>query len=82
VARYRSKDETDLRWNRIRRRITRELDIQISDWREEVLNKLLTTAWEKYVATLETGEKLALESHYENWVAAALTESLDAAPVE
>jgi hypothetical protein len=48
VARYREKDETDLRWNRIRRRLTRELDTQIADWREDALNKLLSDAWEKY----------------------------------
>lgn len=75
MARYREKDETDLRWNRIRRRLTRELDTQIADWREEALNKLLTEAWNEYVKALETGAKLELEAHYGAWVAHALNEA-------
>lgn len=75
MARYREKDETDLRWSRIRRRLTRELDTQIKDWREEALNKLLSEAWDKYVKALETGSKLELEAHYGAWVAQALTEA-------
>lgn len=75
MARYREKDETDLRWNRIRRRLTRELDTQIADWREEALNKLLSSAWEEYVKALETGSKLELEAHYGAWVAQALDEA-------
>jgi hypothetical protein len=46
LARYRSKDEIDLTWNRIRRRATRELDTQIADVREELLNRLLSKLWE------------------------------------
>lgn len=72
MARYRSKDETDLRWNRVRRIITVELDRQIKDWREEALNKLLTDAWQKYAAALESGDKMEIESHYEAFVARAL----------
>jgi PIN domain nuclease of toxin-antitoxin system len=75
VARYREKDETDLRWNRIRRRLTRELDTQIADVREEILNSLLSGAWEKYAEALQTGTKLELESHYGAWVAKALEEA-------
>lgn len=75
MARYRGKDETDLRWNRIRRRLTRELDTQIYDVREEILNSLLTGAWEKYVEALKTGDKLELEAHYGAWVAQALEEA-------
>lgn len=75
MARYREKDETDLRWNRIRRRLTRELDTQILDVREEILNSLLSGAWEKYAAALQTGEKLELEAHYGAWVAQALEEA-------
>ncbi len=75
MARYRSKDETDLRWNRIRRRLTRELDTQIGDVREEILNSLLSGAWEKYAEALQTGTKLELESHYGAWVAKALEEA-------
>jgi hypothetical protein len=74
MARYREKDETDLRWNRIRRRLTRELDTQILDWREDALNKLLSSAWDEYVKALETGSKLELEAHYGAWVAQALDE--------
>lgn len=68
MARYRSKDEVDLRWNRIRRRITRELDLQIADWREEALNELLTGAWEQYKRSLQTGDVLELEAKYESFV--------------
>jgi hypothetical protein len=73
MARYRSKDETDLRWNDIRRRLTRELDTQISKWREAALNKILSDAWAKYTAALESGEKLAIESEYADFAAKALT---------
>lgn len=81
MARYRSKDETDLRWNRIRRRITRELDIQIADWREEALNELLGSAWQKYAAALGTGDVLELEADYEAWVARALEQHVSIKPV-
>lgn len=75
MARYRERDETDLRWNRIRRRLTRELDTQIMDWREDALNKLLTDAWDKYAEALQTGAKLELEAHYGAWVSQALDEA-------
>jgi succinate dehydrogenase flavin-adding protein (antitoxin of CptAB toxin-antitoxin module) len=81
MARYRSKDETDLRWNRIRRRITRELDIQIMDFREKALNDLLTAAWEKYAAALSVGDTIELEGNYERWVDQALTEAVTLRPV-
>lgn len=68
MARYRQKDEVDLRWNRIRRRITRELDLQIADWREEALNELLGGAWEQYKKALTTGDVLELEAKYESFV--------------
>ncbi len=74
MARYREKDETDLSWNRIRRRITREFDTQIMDWREEALNKLLSTAWDRYVQSLEQGKVLELEAEYERFVGRALNE--------
>lgn len=75
MARYRGKDETDLRWNRIRRRLTRELDTQILDWREEVLNDLLSGAWNQYVEAINTGQKLELEGDYKGWVDKALDEA-------
>lgn len=76
MARYREKSPEDLRWNRIRRRLTRELDTQISDWREEALNSLLTGAFQEYVAALDTGKKLELEGNYKSWVAEALNDEL------
>jgi hypothetical protein len=75
MARYKEKDITDLRWNRVRRRLTRELDTQIQDWREEALNKLLSRAWQEYAASLNTGETLELEAEYEEWVGKALEAS-------
>lgn len=72
MARYRSKDDVDLRWNKIRRRITRELDIQIADWREDALNQLLSGAWEQYKEALSTGTVLELEAKYESFVARVL----------
>lgn len=77
MARYRSKDDIDLRWNRIRRRITRELDLQIADWREEALNNLLSSAWEQYKTAIGTGEVLELEAKYETFVAQALADVVD-----
>lgn len=77
MARYRQKDDTDLRWNRIRRRLTMELDLQVKDWREEALNRLLSGAWTEYVKALGDGEVLELEAHYDTWVAQALNESVE-----
>ena len=87
MARYRGKSPEDLRWNRIRRRLTSELDAQIKDWREEALNTLLTGAWENYVAALNSGKTLELESDYKAWVEEALRkevilEVVSGAPVE
>lgn len=65
MARYRSKDEIDLTWNKIRRRATRELDTQIADVREELLNRLLSKLWEDYQKAISTGETLQLDSQYE-----------------
>lgn len=76
MARYREKSPDDLRWNRIRRRLTRELDTQVADWREEALNTLLTGAFHQYVEALETGKKLELEGEYKSWVAKALNDEL------
>jgi hypothetical protein len=76
VARYRSKDETDLVWNRTRRRITRDLDTRMMDFREELLNRMLTAAWEKYSAVLDTGSLVQLEDEATNWVDAVLTKQL------
>ena len=78
MARYRQKDSTDLAWNRIRRRITRELDIQIADYREEVLNRLLPAAFEQYAEAIATGKVLELEAKYEaSFVQQALSDVID-----
>jgi len=77
VARYRGKDETDLRWNAIRRRITRELDTQLQDWREVALDKLLTQAWTDYARQLESGEVRVLETHFAQFVKTALDDVID-----
>jgi hypothetical protein len=76
MARYREKSPEDLRWNRIRRRLTRELDIQLADWREEALNVLLAGAFHQYVEALDSGKKLELEGEYKSWVAEALDAEL------
>lgn len=78
MARYRVRDEVDLRWNKIRRRITRELDMQIADIREEILNRLLGGAWEEYAKAIATGEVLELETKYEaSFVQAILRDVID-----
>ena len=72
TAKYRQKDELDLRWNRIRRRLTRELDTQLADWREEALNRIISGAWEKYAEAISSGKVLELEARYETFVGAVL----------
>lgn len=64
MARYRHKDETDLAWNRIRRRITRELDTEIQNAREEALNSLLSRAWDDYAEALGEGRVPEIEGKY------------------
>lgn len=64
MARYRTKDGTDLAWNRIRRHLTRELDTAIQDAREEALNDLLTKAWDDYTTALGEGKVPEVESKY------------------
>lgn len=80
MARYRTKDDVDLAWNRIRRRITRELDTQIADWREEALNKLLTEGWTMYLRSIETGEVLELTAGYQEFVREALEDAVSVKP--
>lgn len=77
MARYREKNEDDLRWNDIRRRLTRELDANISQWRERELNRILAHAWDEYNKALDKGVKLAIESKYEDWVSTALTHAIE-----
>ena len=69
MARYREKDENDLAWNKIRRRITRELDTRIADAREEWLNSLLVGAWDKYTQALDSDEVPELDDESTTWIA-------------
>ncbi len=68
MARYREKSPDDLVWNRTRRQITRDLDTRIQNFREELLNKLLTRAFDRYVDALETGTVIQLEDEASKWV--------------
>lgn len=68
MARYRQKDATDLAWNRIRRGLTRELDTAIQNAREEMLNKLLSKAWDDYEKALGEGTVPEVESKYSRLV--------------
>ena len=67
-ARYREKSPDDLVWNRIRRELTRALDTNIQNRREEALNKLLGGAWDEYVNALESGTVRELESKYQGFI--------------
>lgn len=69
IARYREKDETDLVWNRIRRQITRDLDTEIMNRREEALNNLLSSAWHDYTKAIGSGELREVEAKYSSLVA-------------
>lgn len=68
MARYRHKDSNDLAWNRIRRKITRELDTEIQNRREEALNYLLDGAWREYETAVGSGRVLELEAKYERFL--------------
>lgn len=81
MARYREKDETDLTWNRIRRRITRELDTEIQNAREEALNALLSKAWDDYIAAIGEGKVPEVESKYSNLVTDIVTDIVPPAQV-
>jgi hypothetical protein len=72
MARYRSKDETDLAWNRIRRSLTREIDTELQNRREEALNTLLTKAWTDYVEAVGQGTVPEVESRYTKLVSAVV----------
>jgi hypothetical protein len=72
LARYRQKDETDLAWNRIRRRLTRELDTEIQNRREEALNAILSKAWDDYIKAIGEGRVPEVESKYASLVGAVV----------
>ena len=63
-------------WNRTRRQITRDLDTKLMNFREELLNRLLTGAWERYSAALETGTLVQLEDEASQWVDELLAKQL------
>lgn len=64
MARYKEKDVTDLAWNKVRRQITRDLDTALQNRREEVLNVLLTHAWDEFTNALQKGEVKEIEARY------------------
>lgn len=64
MARYRGKSEDDLVWNRIRRQITRDIDTEIQNRREEVLDIALTEAWNEFTTAVQTGELREVEAKY------------------
>ena len=76
LARYRTKDETDLVWNRIRRQITRDMDTRIQNFREELLNETLSAAWDRYVDAIATGSLVELEDEASEWVDTLLRRQL------
>lgn len=82
MARYRTKDEIDLTWNRIRRRATRELDTQIADVREELLNRLLSKLWADYQEAISSGKTLELDSQYEAAFVRQVIEGAVSVPIE
>jgi hypothetical protein len=77
VARYREKDETDLVWNRIRRQITRDLDTEIQNRREEVLNELLSRAWQDYTHAIGAGQLREVEAKYAKLVSAIVKDIVE-----
>lgn len=76
MAKYRYKTPQEILWNKIRRRITREFDTQIADWRESVLNDLLSGAHVKFLEAMESGEQRVLEANYNDFVAGALDDAI------
>ena len=77
MARYRTKDDVDLAWNKVRRSITVEVRRQAADAVEEILNKLLTEAWTEFAKSLEKGEVLVLETDYKQFVKKTLHDTID-----
>jgi hypothetical protein len=76
LARYREKTPDEIAWNDLRRRLTRSLDTEIAAFREVVLNKLLTGAFDEYTKSLESGEQIVLENNVAAWIGDAMTQVL------
>jgi hypothetical protein len=72
LARYRTKDEVDLRWNAVRRAATARIDLETKAWRERRLNEVLSELWTNFAEGINQGEILELEPEYEQWIADAL----------
>jgi hypothetical protein len=72
MARYRVKDEIDLRWNALRRAATARVDLETKAYRERRLNEVLAQLWSQFAAGLDRGEVLELEPQYEQWIHDAL----------
>lgn len=77
MARYRSKDSVDLAWNDLRRRLTLQVDAEVRMVRENILNRVLTGAWQEFQKSLERGEVLRLESEVAAFVSATMAQSVD-----
>lgn len=72
MARYRTKDEVDLRWNAIRRAATARVDLDVKTYREARLNEVLSQLWTKFSIALGQGDIVELEPEYESWISDAL----------
>ena len=80
MARYRTKDEVDLRWNAIRRAATARVDLEVKTYRERRLNEVLSELWTTFSRALSAGDVVELEPEYEQWVKDAVhLTALDAA---
>jgi hypothetical protein len=82
MARYRTKSEDDLVWNRIRRQITRDLDTEIQNRREEVLNIVLDEAFRDWQKAIQTGELKQIEAKYGKLVSAIVQDIVPAGVTE
>jgi hypothetical protein len=62
VARYIEKNEADIAWNEIRRRVTYQANLAAANWKERKLNEILPQLQIQFEAALQQGEILELES--------------------
>jgi len=76
MARYRHKDDQDLTWNRIRRKITSEIRVPFRDAEEEVLNDALTKAWDEFTKATGEGKLPEIEAKYDQFVTSIVKDAL------
>ena len=76
MPRYRHKDQTDLAWNRVRRRITAEVDFEVRNVREEILNIALSKAWNDFADALGEGHVPEVEGRYTQLVSSILNDAV------